>query len=92
VVLSGPLVFANLEPRTWDGVRQIALFSSGNTPEPESRNFSVGLTLHSHYGAAAVIFTNPDGSLETYTKVAYGSKEYRETMARLSLNSSRHLA
>jgi hypothetical protein len=55
-------------------------------------NFSVGFSLQSSYGAAAVIFTWPDGRLETHTTVFYGGPEYNEVMARLSLASSQHLA
>ncbi|KAI0840948.1 hypothetical protein F5Y06DRAFT_308583 [Hypoxylon sp. FL0890] len=55
-------------------------------------NFSVGFSLQSSYGAAAVIFENQDGDLQTHTKVHYGDKAYQEVMARLSLASSRHLA
>jgi len=58
----------------------------------EFRNFSVGFSLQSSFGAAAIIFTGLDGALETHTAVHQGSIAYREVMARFSLDSSRHLA
>jgi hypothetical protein len=58
----------------------------------KSRNFSVGFSLQSSYGAAAVIFENADGKLETYTRVHEGGELYRQVMATLSLESSRHTA
>jgi len=59
---------------------------------PSYRNFSVGFSLHSSYAAAAVIFSYPDGRLDTHTTVIHGGAEYRKVMAKLSLDSSRHLA
>jgi hypothetical protein len=56
------------------------------------RNFSVGFSLQSSYGAAAIILAGPDGQLETHTTVFYGGAEYREVMSILSLESSRHPA
>jgi hypothetical protein len=58
----------------------------------ESRNFSVGFSLQSSYGAAAVIFEGADGDLETYTRVYKGCSEYQRVMAKLSLKSSIHVA
>ncbi|KAK5653809.1 hypothetical protein OQA88_7967 [Cercophora sp. LCS_1] len=79
---------------------QIALGAAEQQPlgglEPSSapvaRNFSVGFSLHSSYGAAAIIFSYPDGKRETHTTVYHGSSEYRRVMAKLSLESSRHIA
>ena len=56
------------------------------------RNFSVGFSLQSSYGAAAIILVNSSGQLETHTTVFYGGSHYREVMARLSLASSQHIA
>lgn len=63
-----------------------------NTAATLASNFSVGFSLQSSYGAAAIIFTYPDGQLETHTTVYYGNAQYREVMARLSLDSSIHIA
>ncbi|KAK3316895.1 hypothetical protein B0H66DRAFT_605162 [Apodospora peruviana] len=56
------------------------------------RKFSVGISLQPSYGAAAIIFDEPDGNLETHTSVVQGDGEYRRTMAKLSLESSQHVA
>jgi hypothetical protein len=69
---------------------QQPLFS--NPKSTETRNFSVGFSLQSSYGAAAVIFEGADGELETHTRVYYGCGEYRRVIAKLSLESSRHIA
>ncbi|KAI1142333.1 hypothetical protein F5Y05DRAFT_222803 [Hypoxylon sp. FL0543] len=61
-------------------------------PTSTPANFSVGFSLQSSFGAAAVIFENYNGDLETHTRVCHGDKAYQEVMARLSLASSRHLA
>lgn len=63
-----------------------------HTEVTESRNFSVGFSLQSSYGAAAVIFENANGELETHTRVYEGGKLYQQVMAKLSLASSRHIA
>lgn len=65
---------------------------SGTTKSPEARNFSVGFSLQSSYGAAAVIFDGADGEREIVTRVVYGDSDYQSVMARLSLETSRHLA
>ncbi|EPE30831.1 hypothetical protein GLAREA_03798 [Glarea lozoyensis ATCC 20868] len=54
--------------------------------------FSVGFSLQSSYGAAAIIFESADGSLETHTRVYEPGILYQQVMERLSLQSSRHLA
>ncbi|PNY23692.1 Uncharacterized protein TCAP_06365 [Tolypocladium capitatum] len=58
----------------------------------QARKFSVGFSLQSSYGAAVVIFEDPNGELQTHASVHHGCKEYRAVMAKLSLLSSRHLA
>ncbi|PGH10218.1 hypothetical protein AJ79_05473 [Helicocarpus griseus UAMH5409] len=58
----------------------------------ETRNFSVAFSLQSSYTAAAVIFTNDDGTLETVTDALQGGTSYRKVMAKLSLYSSQHNA
>ena len=55
-------------------------------------NYSVGFSLASSYGSAAVIIDNALAEKETRTWVVYGDDEYQAVMARLSLESSRHLA
>lgn len=55
-------------------------------------NFSVGFSLQSSYGAAAVIFEGADGRLETYTRVHEPGYLYQQVMEKLSLQSSRHIA
>jgi hypothetical protein len=62
------------------------------TSLPSYMNFSVGFSLQSSYGAAAVIFTKANGELETHTVVSPGGRLYRQIMPRLSLESSRHPA
>lgn len=63
-----------------------------STNSPQSSNFSFGFNLASSYGAAAVIIDNADGEKEILTWVVYGEPAFRKVMARLSLDSSRHLA
>jgi hypothetical protein len=60
-------------------------------PNPAS-NYSVGFSLASSYGAAAVIIDTPNEEKKTLTWVAYGEESYQSVMKRLSLESSRHLA
>lgn len=55
-------------------------------------NSSVGFSLQSSYGAAAVIFEAANGQLETHTRVYNGGYLYRQVMAKLSLESSKHNA
>lgn len=55
-------------------------------------NFSVGFSLQSSYGAAAIIYEDENGELQTRARVSYGTKAYRAVMARLSLECSKHLA
>lgn len=57
-----------------------------------SKNYSVGFSLSSSYGAAAVIIDDAHGEQKTLTWVVYGDASYQETMAKLSLVSSKHLA
>ena len=57
-----------------------------------SRNYSVGFSLASSYGAAAVIIDDPSEGKKTHTWVVYGDEKYQEVMSRLSKESSRHLA
>jgi hypothetical protein len=59
---------------------------------PQSRNYGVGFSLASSYGAAAVIIDDAQEEQRTLTWVVYGNSEYQEVMARLSLESSRHRA
>ncbi|KAI1409643.1 hypothetical protein F5Y13DRAFT_169735 [Hypoxylon sp. FL1857] len=59
---------------------------------PTPVNFSVGFSLQSSYGAAAVIFEYENGEIQTHARVHHGDDAYQEVMARLSLASSRHLA
>ncbi|CZR66018.1 uncharacterized protein PAC_15918 [Phialocephala subalpina] len=69
-------------------------FSSDQQPlhSHAGSNFSVGFSLQSSYGAAAVIFEDADGRLETYTRVHKPGYLYQQVMAKLSLQSSRHIA
>ena len=57
-----------------------------------SSNYSVGFSLASSYGAAAVIIDDTHGKKKTLTWMVYGDLAYQKVMARLSLESSRHLA
>jgi hypothetical protein len=57
-----------------------------------SRNYSVGFSLASTYGSAAVIVDDAQDGEKTYTWFVYGDSAYRETMIKLSLDKSRHLA
>lgn len=60
--------------------------------QQHGRNYSVGFSLQSSFGAAAVILDWPDGHHETLTRVIHGGTEYERVMATLSLASSRHTA
>jgi hypothetical protein len=71
---------------------QTLLPSPASSGPDRWQNFSVGFSLHSSYGAAAVILEGPDGERKTEARMRYGSPSYQETMARLSLASSRHIA
>jgi hypothetical protein len=62
------------------------------TVQTLDRNFSVGFSIESDYGAVAIILQETDGNLETHTRVCNGSKEYSQVLTRLSLEFSRHLA
>ena len=55
-------------------------------------NFSVGFSLQSFYGAAAVIFERIDGTLETHTRIYEPGYHYHQVMTKLSLQSSQHVA
>lgn len=55
-------------------------------------NFSVGFSLQSFYGAAAVIFEGVDGTLETHTRIYEPGYLYHQVMTKLSLQSSQHVA
>ena len=74
-------------PRLWN--HQKPLFSKASTP---SRNYSIGFSLASSYGAAAAIIDDPYNNKKTLTWVVNGDVAYQNVMARLSLDSSRHLA
>lgn len=68
---------------------QQLLLSTTLTP---SRNYSVGFSLASSYGAAAVIIDDAHNEKKTLTYAVHGGLAYERVMARLSLDSSRHLA
>ena len=77
------------------------LFNSGSDSQVQLANedatnrgsqLSVGIALHSSYGAVTVILDGPDGPKEVASRVVQGDAEYRERMAILSLEESRHLA
>lgn len=79
----------------------VRLFNSGSeTQLPLSKDsadsrgsqLSVGIALHSSYGAVTVILDGPDGPKEVASQVVQGDAEYRDRMAMLSLEESRHLA
>jgi hypothetical protein len=69
--------------------RQQPLLSATSIP---SRNYSVGFSLASSYGAAAVIIDDAHDGKKTLTWQVYGGPAYQKVVARLSLESSRHLA
>ena len=74
----------------WTGADdQQPLLSTTLTP---SYNYSVGFSLASSYGAAAVIIDDAHNEKKTLTWVVYGDSAYQSVMARLSLDISRHLA
>jgi hypothetical protein len=74
----------------WTGAGdQQPVVSTTLTP---SCNYSVGFSLASSYGAAAVIIDDANDEKKTLTWVVYGDSMYQSVMARLSLDSSRHLA
>jgi hypothetical protein len=79
----------NHELNAWPDSSQVRL--SGDAKSFESQ-FSVGLALHSSYGAATVIFDGPDGTRKVTSRVVQADKEYRDIMGLLSLEKSRHLA
>jgi hypothetical protein len=62
-------------------------FCAAATPNPG--RVSVGFDLNHDHGTAAVSY--PDGTLQEVARLE-GSSEYRETMRKLSLWSSTHLA
>jgi hypothetical protein len=68
---------------------QQPLLSTSSSP---SSNYSIGFSLASSYGAAAVIVDDPNGDKKTYTWIVDGGSEYQSVMAKLSLRSSQHLA
>ncbi|RDL37428.1 Uncharacterized protein BP5553_04861 [Venustampulla echinocandica] len=73
-----------------------ALSSESRDQQPlrshEESKFSVGFSLQSSYGAAAVIFEGADGRLRTHTRVYEPGYMYQQVMAKLSLQSSQHIA
>jgi hypothetical protein len=81
--------FAGLSWFWTGGDDQQPLLSTTLTP---SSNYSVGFSLASSYGSAAVIIDHPNGEKKILTWVVYGDLAYRSVMERLSLDSSRHLA
>ena len=90
IIMTGLLATAAAFFTSWKGAQQPLV---ANKPIPlEGRNFSVGFSLRPSYGAASVIFENSDGKLEIHTEVYSDSPRYRSVMAKLSLDSSRHLA
>lgn len=62
------------------------------TSSSPSSNYSVGFSLASSYGAAAVIIDEPNGDKKTLTWTVNGSSEYQSVMTKLSLTTSQHLA
>jgi hypothetical protein len=89
----------------WDATSVVCFVglsgSDSQQPQPQpqlsatsipSSNYSVGFSLSSSYGAAAVIIDDAHGDKQTSTWQVYGDLAYRKVMARLSLESSRHLA
>jgi hypothetical protein len=87
----------------WDATSVVCFVglsgSHSQQPQPQlsatsipSSNYSVGFSLSSSYGAAAVIIDDAHGDKQTSTWQVYGDLAYRKVMARLSLESSRHLA
>jgi hypothetical protein len=71
---------------------QLRLHQTG-TNTALSHNYSVGISLQSSYIAGAVVIRDTQGNvLDTFTKVIPGGWAYDAVMARLSLDSSRHLA
>lgn len=68
---------------------QKPMLSIASTP---SRNYSIGFSLASSYGAAAVIIDDANDEKKTLTWVVQGDSAYREVTARLSLESSQHIA
>lgn len=74
--------------RLWTGANdQQPLLSTTLKP-----SYSVGFSLASSYGAAAVIIDDAHDEKKTLTWVVYGDSEYQSVMSRLSLDSSQHLA
>ncbi|KAF2743654.1 hypothetical protein M011DRAFT_461495 [Sporormia fimetaria CBS 119925] len=57
-------------------------------PTPDLGNYYVGISLHPSYGAISILFENGT----TVSQTVLGSSSYLETMHKLSLASSRHLA
>lgn len=92
ILLLGFLVAVAISSASFSPWNQDQQLLHWHTDSVKSRNFSVGFSLQSSYGAAAVIFENADGELETYTRVCEGGELYRQLMATLSLESSRHIA
>ncbi|KUJ23409.1 uncharacterized protein LY89DRAFT_181611 [Mollisia scopiformis] len=74
----------------WNGANaQQPLLPTSSSP---ARNYSVGFSLSSSYGAAAVIIDDVLDGKKTMTWVVHGDTAYQKTMARLSLEESRYLA
>jgi hypothetical protein len=80
-------VLSSLGPLGVDG--QHPLLPTTSIP---SINYSVGFCLSSSYGAAAVVIDDANGKKRTLTWQVHGDSAYQKVMARLSLDSSRHLA
>ncbi|TVY92397.1 hypothetical protein LAWI1_G001852 [Lachnellula willkommii] len=89
LLLAYLVIISSASFSSWNHDQQLLHF---HTDSSRSLNFSVGFSLQSSYGTAAVIFQDGDGELETYTRVRDGGVLYRQVMARLSLESSRHIA
>lgn len=58
----------------------------------QSRNYSVGISLASSYGSAAVIVDDAVEGTKVYSWVVHGDVEYQQTMAKLSMEDFQHLA
>jgi hypothetical protein len=87
--------------RVWDATSVVCFvgLSGSDSQQPQlsatsipPSNYSVGFSLSSSYGAAAVIIDDAHGDKQTSTWQVYGVLAYRKVIARLSLESSRHLA
>lgn len=94
VVFSLMLLFFGLSAAWLDSLSEVEdnhaqhALASGLLIATQPRNYSVGFSLQSSYGATAIHFISSSGQLKTHTTVLYGAGLYREVIARLSLESS----